>query len=380
MSWNDLKKLPFLQDTTEIRILQDAIPSVVPQDSVVSQSVQDSVQTASDSLSTKQLSLDEIQLLFEESNRRQETNRPLFPAIRVIETEPVVLLDSSHVIFSTDSPVFLQIPRFELNLPQYSYRDQETSGPVFIEDTEGMSVKGTRGEEKVLTHKESEKNLVEKEKMVLSNDWILGVLLIAFVILAWIRLFYNKFLSPTFVAVINQQVSHNLFRDKSSVSFRVSSGLNLIFYLNAGLYLYLAVLYLEVDIAGVAGFRALVLMCLLLIALYVAKYIISAMAGVISLTQKTFTEYLHNVSLFNKSLGLALFPVILGIVYMSELLLPLFFYAGIVLIVAAYSLRLFRGFQIFIRESVSIFYWILYLCALEILPILLFFKLSGLLV
>jgi len=385
---NDQKNHQTNPASKRIISLQDTIQSGVSQDSTAMEAGQDSIQKASDSLSIRQFSPEDIQSLFERSNRHQDTidslarqpQIPSFRSIQEVEPEPVVLLDSGHVILSVDSLSFLPLPEFSLNLPRYSYLEKEEGEPVFIEDRGETGDTAKTEKETVWLQKEAEKGLGEKEKMDVSHDWLLGVFLLSFIILAWIRLFYNKFLSPTVVALINQQVSYNLFRDRSSVSSRVALGLNVIFYLNTGLYLYLTLTYLKIEIGRLGGFRAYVILTALIIALYAVKSIVLYLLGAISLTQKTFAEYTHTVFLFNRNLGLALFPVVLGMVYISDTVLPLFLYSGMVLILLAYMLRLYRGFQIFIREGVSILYWILYLCALEFLPILLFLKLSGLLV
>ncbi len=385
---NDQKQHQPNPDPTWQRSLQDTIPPGVSQDSTTMNPDQDSTQNAIDSSSIRQFSPEDIQSLFKRSNRHQDTldsisrqqRAPSFRILQEVEPEEMVLLDSNHVILSVDSLSHLPLPELALNLPRYSYRDEEESEPVFIEDQREIRDTETTRERTVWLQKEAEKGFAEKEKMVLSQDWFLGVFLISFLVLAWIRLFYNKFLSPTFVALINQHVSYNLFRDRSSVSSRVALGLNIIFYLNAGLYLYLAGTYLDFGIGRLEGFTAYVVLTSLIIALYAIKSILLYLVGAISLTQKTFAEYTHTIFLFNRNLGLALFPVALGMVYISDAVLPFFLYAGMVLVFLTYILQLFRGFQIFIREGVSILYWFLYLCALEFLPILLFFKISALLV
>jgi hypothetical protein len=57
-----------------------------------------------------------------------------------------------------------------------------------------------------------------------------------------------------------------------------------------------------------------------------------------------------------------------------------FIYLGMALLIAAYLLRFFRGIKILMNKDVLIFYLILYLCTLEILPLLLGYKLFFLLV
>ena len=388
MSRDIKNKHTLFQNSTFFAVNQDTIPATVQQDSTDITVSQDTVLTNSPARPEDSVNVESILLLFEQSNRHQKTidsltrpvGRPSSAASASEDPGMIFSFDSSHIIFSVDSSASVSLPDFELDLPKYSYKSQENEGSVFIEGGDDHSVQSATDHKVTVSAKGSGPSLMEKEKFLGPDDWILGIILASFVVLAWIRLFYNKFLSPTIVAVINQQVSHNLFRDKSGVSMRVASGLNLIFYLNGGLFLYLLVKQLGTNLLGLDRFWMFLVLCLILMGVYSVKQFITFLVGTISLSRKLFTEYMHNVFLFNKNIGLFLFPVILGMVYMPDFLYSLFFYLGLFILSSAYLLRLIRGFQIFIKEGVSILYWILYLCALEILPILLFLKLSGLLV
>ena len=76
-------------------------------------------------------------------------------------------------------------------------------------------------------------------------------------------------------------------------------------------------------------------------------------------------------------LGIALFPVIVGLIYTPDSFFFFFLYAGVFLFLAAFLLILYKIFQIFLLNLYSLFYIILYLCALEILPVLLVLKVLG---
>ena len=75
-----------------------------------------------------------------------------------------------------------------------------------------------------------------------------------------------------------------------------------------------------------------------------------------------------------KNLGIYLIPIVIGIAYIHEKLKIYVVYAGIVLFVLAYFLKFYKGIQIIIKKDVLIFYLILYLCTLEILPVLIIYK------
>ncbi|UCG26762.1 MAG: DUF4271 domain-containing protein [Bacteroidales bacterium] len=378
----DLKINLHPQDSTT-GVFQDSIPSLSAQDTVSLSQEQDTIPETEDTIPARDFSMDEIRNIFEQSSRRDpladssefQQPAPFRPILIDPRADPEARLDSSHIILSVDPATSHALPEFSLKLPRFSYKNQDPASGIFIEEiNEKQSVQGTPSISEP-AGKPFTGRLIVKEKAEVTNDWLLGVLIVSFVIFAWIRLFYNKFLTPTLVSVFNQQTSYNLFRDKSSLSSRVSYGLNLIFYINTALFIFLALSHKGIGIANWRGFRAFLLFSALLVLIYSAKYIVCSLVGFISLSQSVFSEYLHNVFLYNRNIGLFLFPILIGMVYMSDILLPLFFYTGIFLIVGLYILRLIRGIQIFIRKGVSIFYMILYLCGLEILPILVFFKL-----
>jgi len=78
--------------------------------------------------------------------------------------------------------------------------------------------------------------------------------------------------------------------------------------------------------------------------------------------------------LFNRITVLAIFPFIALIPYIFEVISSYITIFVIIVFVFSYFLRLFSFFKIFNAQNVSIFYFILYLCALEILPLLLIVK------
>ena len=73
-------------------------------------------------------------------------------------------------------------------------------------------------------------------------------------------------------------------------------------------------------------------------------------------------------------IGIVLLPIISILPYVPDSIAPWVFYAGFFVIILLYILRIFRGLQISFKNRLSIFYLILYLCALEIMPTLILFK------
>jgi hypothetical protein len=93
------------------------------------------------------------------------------------------------------------------------------------------------------------------------------------------------------------------------------------------------------------------------------------------LTKGAFSYYNSTVFIYNRMVGLVLLPIISVVPFINTQFAPWLLYAGIVALIALYFFRIFRGIQIGIKNRLSIFYLILYLCALEILPLLVLYKL-----
>ncbi|GHT79164.1 hypothetical protein FACS189464_3740 [Bacteroidia bacterium] len=101
-------------------------------------------------------------------------------------------------------------------------------------------------------------------------------------------------------------------------------------------------------------------------------------AGSIFLIQPVVKEYVYNMFLFNGVQGIFIFPLLLLIPFVPNGLYMT--YAVIAVLGIIYLSRILRFFQIIQAKKVSSFYFILYLCTLEILPFAILVKLCTLLV
>ena len=90
--------------------------------------------------------------------------------------------------------------------------------------------------------------------------------------------------------------------------------------------------------------------------------------------EKIFKEAAFHNSLFNKLIGIVSLPFILIISYISEIYLDIVVYFSLFLLISVNVLRIIRGVKFVMKNVISYFYFILYLCSLEILPILVIIK------
>jgi len=205
-------------------------------------------------------------------------------------------------------------------------------------------------------------------------DWIVGILLISLIIVAWIRIFYNKYLASAFTGLLLYQQGKNLFREKNLHYQRFSLGMNALFSLTAGLYLYLAHDYFSLGFPGLKGFPGFLLLAAGVMLIFFIRSVICRFTGFLAKAGDLFAEYMHTIMMINKVLGLVLLPLVIGLPYLPGVLVPYLVYGGLGLFLTAYLVRIYKGLQIFILNRFSIFWMILYLCALEILPYLMIYK------
>jgi hypothetical protein len=104
------------------------------------------------------------------------------------------------------------------------------------------------------------------------------------------------------------------------------------------------------------------------------KFLANYVLAFISSNNDLGKEYLFNVFVYSQTIGIILFPFIVCLQF-TKYPTELFLYPALVICAGFYALRMFRGFIISVTEqNVGILYIFLYLCALEILPLLVLIK------
>ena len=104
------------------------------------------------------------------------------------------------------------------------------------------------------------------------------------------------------------------------------------------------------------------------------RHFLCLAAGNLSGQTEIFNEYLMTVYQSYRFSAVPLFVLIVILSYTAILPQGLCFVAGVVFLSLLYFYRVTRLMLIFLKRNVSVLYLILYLCALEILPVLIIIK------
>lgn len=204
--------------------------------------------------------------------------------------------------------------------------------------------------------------------------WLLFVLIGLMALVAWLKLFYNKFFDRTLQSVFNYQLSVKALRDQNIFSKRVSVLLNLNFILILGLFLFLLLQGTGYEVFRGNSMMQYLQCCLLITSFLLARTLLMRLTGIIFRVDALLREFQHQIMISYKALGVYMILVIIGIAYSPDPVKIYMVAGGLVLFLAAYLGRIIKGFQIIFKKDISIIYLILYLCTLEILPVLVVYK------
>lgn len=207
-----------------------------------------------------------------------------------------------------------------------------------------------------------------------SNDWMIGVLLVSLITLAWIRMSFRKLLIDNRKAVFSLRDSSRLFHDQNSLVQRVSFVLNMIFFVNLALFAYQVLSAYNAMPDGYGGIVSFFILLLALTLIYSLRMLVYRFLGYLFQLPDQSKEIIHNGFVINRVTAYVLFPFIAAIPFIADNYAQWLIYMGIGLFGILYFLQLIRNMYLFLTNIPSLLYSILYLCALEIVPVVVLIK------
>lgn len=202
--------------------------------------------------------------------------------------------------------------------------------------------------------------------------WIHIILFLSFTILVFLRVFDFRRLVALFQGFVRASSVAVMYREESALSSRVSVFLIVNFLLMTSLFIWQASGVIFTDYPPASS---ILWIALSLVGVYIVKVIAIRILGFIFEMREAAQEYIYNIVLFNKALGLILFPVTVCLAYARQLNPEWLVFAGLVVWGIILIYRFIRVSWIGLSErGVSVVYIILYLCTLEILPFVVIIK------
>ena len=205
-------------------------------------------------------------------------------------------------------------------------------------------------------------------------EWILWVYLGMFFILALVQLLFFQRFQLLIQAYFSSRSLNQLIREGDPFNERISIALSAIYVMSIAMVIFqvLKLLFHQSNFF-IPGFQLYLLICLAVVGFWALKLLIMNFLSIIFMTEKTNNEYKLNILTTISFLGFLLLPILVFTVYLKSSWL---IYTCLILIILASLFRLAKGFIIGISlTKFSYFFLFVYLCTLEILPLLVAAKL-----
>jgi hypothetical protein len=206
-----------------------------------------------------------------------------------------------------------------------------------------------------------------------NGDWLTAILFLVLVLLASVSAGFSKYISSLFQSLINYPTAFRMYREKNYSILHGAFRLEVLFYIVFSIFVFQIILFASDDktffnLPFYGKTFAVVVIY------FWAKKMAYQALGSIFIDAADTSEFLFNMDNFNRGAGIILFPIVALIAYFPAENPAFAVFLGVLTAGVFYAMLLKRGISILLKKQFPIFYLFLYLCTLEILPLLLIYK------
>ena len=211
-------------------------------------------------------------------------------------------------------------------------------------------------------------------RQVQQYDWLTLLLILCLGILVWVKYEGGRRISQIFKAVGARHNMNQLFREGDIIRERITPGLMFNYLITFTTLVFLLIRPFDIEIPGAeSSFLQFSILAGVIFILWILKLTVIRLSGIVFKTRNDTNEYLITNIIFILVTGLVALPFVFSAHYSNN---------DIILWVSAaiFGLGLIMKFirSVFVgltMQTFPVFYIFLYLCTLEILPLLIMCKL-----
>jgi hypothetical protein len=217
-------------------------------------------------------------------------------------------------------------------------------------------------------------NLVAPERPSQGKEALFYILTGLLLFFALIKLLFNKYVNNMLGLVFRGSLRQKQIREQLLQTPLPSLFLNIFFVVVAGLYIFFLLQHYQT--AQNTGFWLLLLYCVAAVALvYLVKFLGLKFTGWIFNMREAADTYIFIVFLVNKLLAIFLLPLLVVMAFSLAAWSGVLLTLSYIMVLVFFAYRYIVSFAPVRREvKVSQFHFFMYLCAFEIIPLLLIYK------
>jgi Domain of unknown function (DUF4271) len=207
-----------------------------------------------------------------------------------------------------------------------------------------------------------------------SHDWLIFVVMASIFLYSLISAVSRRFFQDMKRFFLFRGVGDPASRDIQTMFHWQSTLINLVSFFNIALFAFCAADYYNLVPEVTPGIIFWFICCVIIIISVTLRHLVCYITGNVSDESEAFNEYTITVYHSYRYVAFLLFILSVMILYTHLFPVKTLFLAGLIITGILYLIRVTRLFMIFLKKSISIFYLILYLCALEFLPVVVLLK------
>jgi hypothetical protein len=207
-----------------------------------------------------------------------------------------------------------------------------------------------------------------------SKDTLFYLLVGILFYFALIRIFFEKYFDNLLTLFFRVSIRHQQIREQVLQTPLPSLLLNILFVISGGLYASWLVRYYH--FAGNINFWILLINCMAALGvIYLGKFLLLKFCGWVFNISRATDIYIFVVFLVNKMMGIFLMPFLVILFFSAPVIRDVFVTISLSMIFIFFAYRVVASYRP-IRNEIKLtpFHFFLYLCAFEIAPLLLIYK------
>ena len=217
-------------------------------------------------------------------------------------------------------------------------------------------------------------SLAVQQKKVKSNEAFFYLIAAMLLLLAFLRYFYSRYFTNLFRVFFNTSLRQNQITDQLLQAKLPSFLFNIFFVISGGIYVYILLAQYRLfnaDIKWLLVFSSIAILGLV----YFIKYCTLKFTGWITGLEAEVNIYVFVIFLINKIIGIFLVPFIIVLAFSQPEIVKIIALVSLLSIGIFLLLRFFRSYALIQNQlKISKFHFLLYITALEIIPLLLIYK------
>lgn len=216
--------------------------------------------------------------------------------------------------------------------------------------------------------------LAVHEKKTSNKEPIFYLVLGVLYYFAMIKLFFGRYVNNLITLFFRVTMKQQQLREQLIQDALPSLLLNILFVVSGGLYMAFLAKYFGI-LSNFGMWWIFLYSMILLACIYIVKFLVLKVTGWVFNVKAATDTYIFIVFLVNKMVGIFLLPVLVFLALPHPFLVPVVLTLSFILLFGLFTYRFLISYRPIRKEiNVNVFHFFLYLCAFEIAPLLLIYK------